>query len=227
MTVHVQDPQAPPAAFDLVIPMRHDSLAGANIFPVDTALHGISPDALAAGRADWQERLKPDGGPLLGIVLGGVSRHYSFDTRTIADLKGLIHNAHARGWSVVVTPSRRTEPAVIRALQDEFGRQDRFRIWDRSGDNPYIGILALADRLIVTGDSVSMVSEALATGHPVHVLRLAGRGRRHEFFISSLSDRQMVSLTRGSDLDWDWPGCPPVNSTPSAAERIRKALALT
>ena len=49
-------------------------------------------------------------------------------------------------------------------------------LWDETGDNPYFGILALADRLIVTAESISMISEALATGRPVHVLPLEGRG---------------------------------------------------
>ncbi len=224
MTVHIQDPQASPAAFDLVIPMRHDGLTGPNVFPVDTALHHISAGALAAGRQAWQERLKPDDRRLLGVVLGGANRHYRFDADTIAGLAALIRDARTRNWSVVVTPSRRTEPAVTAALADEFGGQDGFTIWDGSGDNPYTGILALADRLIVTGESVSMVSEALATGNPVHVLQLAGRGRRHERFIANLADRKMVSLISGDELDWDWRGCPPVDSTPLAADQIRRML---
>jgi mitochondrial fission protein ELM1 len=225
MTVHIQDPQASPSAFDLVIPMRHDGLTGPNVFPVDTALHHISSDALTTGRQAWQGCLKPDNRQLLGVVLGGANRHYRFDADTVADLMALIRNARARDWSVVVTPSRRTEPAVIAALKREFGDQDWFNLWDGSGDNPYVGILALADRLIVTGESVSMVSEALATGHPVHILPLAGRGRRHGLFIANLADREMVSLISGGELDWDWQGCQPVDSTPLAAEQIRQRLA--
>ena len=40
-------------------------------------------------------------------------------------------------------------------------------------DNPYLGFLALADRIIVTSDSMSMLVEATATGKPVFVFDLA------------------------------------------------------
>jgi mitochondrial fission protein ELM1 len=224
MTVHIQDPQAPPSAFDLVIPMRHDGLEGENVFPVDTALHRMSPAALAQGEKDWRERLKPNDGKLLGIILGGANRHYRFSAETIARLTAIVRDAHDRGNSVIVTPSRRTEPAVTEALQREFGAQDWFTLWDGSGDNPYAGILALADRLVVTGESVSMVSEALATGHPVHVLPLQGHGRRHERFLANLCGRQMISPVENTSLDWLWAGCPPVDANPLAAGQIKDRL---
>ena len=44
-------------------------------------------------------------------------------------------------------------------------------VWDFTGENPYFGILALADMLVVTQDSVSMISEAAATAVPVTVVR--------------------------------------------------------
>src|SRR3546814_939157 len=47
-------------------------------------------------------------------------------------------------------------------------------IWDGDGENPYFGILALADHVVVTGDSVNMVSEAASTGKPEHVVHLQG-----------------------------------------------------
>jgi len=223
-TVHVQDPQAPPPAFDLVIPMRHDGLTGENVFPVDTALHRMSPAKLAEGERLWRERLKPGGKALLGIVLGGANRHYRFGEQTIDRLVGIIQDAHGNGSDVIVTPSRRTEAAVTDRLHREFSDESWFSLWDGGTENPYAGILALSDRLVVTGESVSMVSEALATGHPVHVLPLEGLGRRHERFLANLCGRSMISPIENRSLDWLWPGCPPVDATPLAAEQIRKRL---
>ena len=66
------------------------------------------------------------------------------------------------GVGVAVTPSRRTDPAVTRVLTEALAPLGGY-VWDGSGDNPYFGMLALADAIVVTMDSVSMVSEAVAT----------------------------------------------------------------
>ena len=55
-------------------------------------------------------------------------------------------------------------------------------IWDGTGDNPYFAYLALADAVLVTADSVSMISEAAATGKPVHVLDLDGGSAKFSRF---------------------------------------------
>ena len=94
-------------------------------------------------------------------------------------------------------------------------------LWDGEGDNPYFGILALSDRLVVTGDSVSMVSEAAASGRPVAVFDLGG-GARHQRFLGNLLERGLVSRLDGSP----WPQAPegPVNATPFAAEAVLRLL---
>lgn len=225
VTVHIQDPQVPPTAFDLVIPMRHDGLSGGNVFSVDTALHRMSAKALAEAERTWRGQLKPQGGKLLGIVLGGANRHYRFTPAIVAALRSTIGRAHDQGYDVIVTPSRRTGPEVMNTLKQAFGDESWYSQWDGESDNPYVGILALADRLVVTGESVSMVSEALATGHPVHVLPLEGHGRRHELFLANLAEREMVSRIDDAELDWSWSGCPPADATPQAAQRVLEYLA--
>ncbi len=87
------------------------------------------------------------------------------------------------GMHAAITPSRRTSEAAKRAIRAALAAEPLGTLWDETGDNPYYGILALADRLIVTAESISMISEALATGRPVHVLPLEGRGARHEAFL--------------------------------------------
>ena len=56
-------------------------------------------------------------------------------------------------------------------LQERLGGLPAF-IWDGSGANPYFGMLGAADAIVVTADSVSMISEAAATGKPVYIVEL-------------------------------------------------------
>jgi mitochondrial fission protein ELM1 len=195
------------------------------VLTVDTALHRVSRDRLEVAAADWRRRLKPDDAPLLGVLLGGRNRHYRWTPAQIERLAALLHSAHAdHGMRVFVTPSRRTEPHVTADLAARFAGEPWLAVWDEADPNPYFGLLALADRLVVTGESVSMISECLATGRPVHVLPLAGRGRRHEVFLDGLTGQGLVSLVDGGELDWSWAGTAPLDATPVAAERINRLL---
>ncbi|HEX2256992.1 MAG TPA: mitochondrial fission ELM1 family protein [Afifellaceae bacterium] len=224
--VHIQDPRVPARHFDLVVAMRHDGLAGDNVVSVDTALHRVSRDRLVAAGPEWRTRLKPGGAPLLGVLLGGRNRHYRWTPAILDRLAAVLRRAHSeQGMRVFVTPSRRTEPQIAAELAARFAGEPWFSIWDETDPNPYFGILSLADRLVVTGESVSMISECLATGSPVHVLPLAGRGRRHEAFLDGLVERRLASLAVADDLDWGWDGAAPVDATPVAAERVHRLLA--
>src|SRR4051795_9999808 len=86
--------------------------------------------------------------------------------------------AGRRGGSLPVTTSRRTPPGVADAIEAHLTAPSAFHRW-RPGladDNPYFGYLGLASEVVVTGDSVSMLAEAAATGRPVHLFDLEPRG---------------------------------------------------
>lgn len=226
LAVHVQDPRVPTRHFDLVVAMRHDGVTGENVLTIDTALHRVSPEKLRVAAAEWRARLSPDGVPVLGVLLGGRNRHYSWTASRIDRLAAIFTEAHSsRGMRVFVTPSRRTEAFVAADLAGRFAGEPWFAMWDESEPNPYFGLLAVADRLIVTSDSVSMISECLATGRPVHVLPLAGRGRRHELFVDNLAESAMLSRLDADHLDWGWTGGAAVDATPRVAERVAQLLA--
>ena len=115
----------------------------------------------------------------------------------------------------------------MRLIADALRDEDWARLWDGGGENPYFGILALSERLIVTGESISMISEALAAGPPVHVLRLDGRGERHEAFLSRRHRRRTrfrrsAAMTSTGALR----GKAAVNATDVPAARLRQMLGL-
>jgi mitochondrial fission protein ELM1 len=71
--------------------------------------------------------------------------------------------------SILMSTSRRTGAGAAQALSDAIGDGGFKYLWGQTGENPYVGMLALADAVVVTGDSVSMCSEACATDKPVYV----------------------------------------------------------
>jgi mitochondrial fission protein ELM1 len=152
------------------------------------------------------------------VAIGGTLRGRAFTTDDGARLiAGLRRVKDGTDGALAITPSRRTPEAVIAQLSAAFGDDPRVFLWDLRGDNPYRAILATADRLVVTSDSVSMVSEALATAHPVEVLDL-GFGR-HVEFIQELVDLGLVRRFEGDPTPAPTKG--PVNATLEAAAAVR------
>jgi len=222
VTVHVQDPRAYRDRFDLIVAMDHDKLAeGPRVMKIATALHDITPATLQEAARVWRDRLGSLGRPLAGVAVGGDLRGRPF---TLADaerlISGLKRLRQQTGIRLAITPSRRT-PADVRArLAEAFRGDPGVYVWNFEGENPYRGILALSDRLVVTTDSVSMVSEAIATGHPVELLDLDVP--RHRGFISRLIDQGLARRFEGA-------ADPPIafarpNATDHVAARVRGLL---
>jgi mitochondrial fission protein ELM1 len=222
LTVHVQNPLTDVAGFDLVIAMDHDAVSGPNVLSVPTALHDVTPARLAAAAELWRERLRPDDRPLVGVLLGGSTRRHPFSAETAQPLiEGLRRLVQATGARLAITPSRRTPDDVRRLLAEAFGDDPGAFVWDLEGDNPYLGILALADRLVATSDSVSMISEALATPHPVEVFGADG-GQRHARFLRGLIDRGLVRRFEGAAEPP--PAGGPIDATALAAEAVEQLI---
>ena len=222
--VHVQDPRLRPGAFDLIVAMAHDDIDGRNVVKVATALHDVTPERLAAAGAAWSERLSRLPRPLIGVILGGpAGRQSPFGPQEARRLlQGVLAMRAQVGGGAAVVPSRRTPDEVLSLFAEAAARVPGVWTWGREGDNPYLGVLALADRLVVTGDSVSMVSEALATPHPVEVFTAQLR-RRHRGFLATLQDRGLVRTFDGA---WtDVPPRQPIDATGEAAAAVRKMLA--
>jgi uncharacterized protein len=224
---YVQNPEFARAKFDLVAAMPHDRVQGPNVVEVPTALHRVTPERLAEARADWRGRLSADARPLLGVLVGGNNGNYRLTKSIVKRLIRVLRKAHAEhGMRAVVTPSRRTSDTAKEAIRAALAAEPIGMLWDETGDNPYFGILALADRLIVTAESISMVSEALATGRPAHVLRLRGQGARHEAFLERVIAEGLVSPIRRDDLDWGFIGRRPIYPAEEPAQRIREILGI-
>ena len=222
LTVHIQDPRVSPASFDLVVAMAHDSIAARpNVIKVATALHDLTAAKLAAAAELWCGRLEALERPLVGVAIGGSIRGGAFTPLHGRELIGGLQRLRREaGASLAITPSRRTPPAIRALLNEAFGNDERVFLWDMAGENPYRGILALSDRLVVTSDSVSMVSEALATSHPVEVFDLGFA--RHAGFLEGLIERRLVRRFKGEPIAP--PAGGPVNTTTEAALAVQGLL---
>jgi mitochondrial fission protein ELM1 len=222
--VQVQHPRMDPRRFDLIVVNRHDELTGPNVVVTRTALHRVTPARLTAAADAWRARFAHLRRPLVAVLIGGSNGRFRLDAAVGRELAGqLAAMMREDRVGVAVTPSRRTDPAVTRALAETLAPLGG-DVWDGSGDNPYFGMLALADAIVVTVDSVSMISEAVATSAPVMLAKLPGRSRRNNLFTESLlRDGRVRAFTGRLEL---WPTAP-LDDTPQAAAEMCRRLGLS
>lgn len=220
--VHIQPPPNP-KDFDLIVTLPHDAMSGANVMCVETALHGIRPGDLRAAEALGHPAFAGLPRPWIGVLIGGSTPRRPFTVEDAAALGARLDALRrTQGGSLLITTSRRTPDAVTAALNHRYGHDRTVRLMEPRPPNPYLAILAMADRLVVTGDSISMVSEALSSGRPVEVFDSLTMGSRHAGFLESL-----YQAGRASRLGDDQVVRPqaPIDSSQLVAERV-KALIL-
>ncbi|HEB81180.1 MAG TPA: hypothetical protein ENI71_04825 [Chromatiales bacterium] len=220
-TVQIQDPRVALGRFDLVVVPEHDRCRGDNVVVTRGALHRITRTRLDAEAARLGPVLAHLPRPLVAVLLGGSNRYYRFgpaDAARLGDQLAALHREHGAG--VVVTPSRRTDPQALRELAARLPPGASV-IWDGSGENPYFAYLALADYLLVTCDSVSMVSEAAATGRPVYVLGLRGGGHKFRTFHRNLERAGITRPFHGRLEHWEYA---PLADTASVAAEVMRRL---
>ena len=219
--VAIQHPRMAINRFDLVLAARHDGITGDNVIVTRTALHRATPARLAAERDIWAPRFAVQNRPLVALLLGGSNGRYRFEAPLALELGIQLGAVMDRsGAGLVVTPSRRTAPEVVNILRDILEPRGAW-IWDGQGDNPYFGMLACADAIIATADSVSMVSEAVATSVPVLLVRLPGKSARIGAFMDALIQDGRVRDFAGKLELWD---TGPLDDTAMAGAELRRRL---
>lgn len=222
-SVQILDPRIDLRHWDLVIAPQHDALQGPNVLTPLGSLHPVDETWLEHGRHAWGH-LGSLPGPRLAVLLGGPRHGHNLDDSYIQAFATAVRERHQRdGGCVLVLGSRRTPVALYCALCEALSDVPGIR-WASAtdGTNPYPGVLGWADRLVVTPDSVNMLSEACATGRPVHTLMHADLPAKLLQFHAALRERGLLH-----DIDASTPERQtPLRETPEIAQQVRSRLQL-
>jgi len=156
--VHLGNPRAELSVFDLVVSTPQYRLPAASNVLVMPLPFGPAPEP-PPDLATWQQQWRDLPRPLTGLLIGGNAWPYHYTRRFVRRLaRDAI--ATAAGGSVVAITSPRTPKTIARALTAELRPPHRVYGWNKDAPNPYRSLLLLADRLQVSGESVSMISDA-------------------------------------------------------------------
>jgi mitochondrial fission protein ELM1 len=217
VAAQIQDPRIGHGEFDLMLVPEHDRYRGPRVITTRGALHRVTPEKLAAARGRFPE-LTALPRPILGVLIGGSNRAYRLPLDRLGAIADTIAAAvRETGGSAVVTPSRRTGEEGVALLRERFAGVPA-SIWDMTGDNPYFAYLAVADAFLVTADSVSMISEAGATGKPAHIIELDGGDAKFARFHQAMRDAGITRPFAGRVDSWRYA---PLDDTARAGATLR------
>ena len=161
----------------VIVPPQYRVPAAPNILHLGLPLMRIDEAAIAEARERWRAEMADLPRPLTAVLVGGPTRPFRFDAGVARDLLRETVKATGDAGSLYVTTSRRTPEAVAEALAAALpaalpGRARLFRWAPEAADNPYLGLLAHADRFVATGDSISMMVEVARLGRPLAIFPL-------------------------------------------------------
>jgi hypothetical protein len=166
------------AGIDLWITARqYPRLPWLRQIAVDLPFHLVSPEVLRAKATSAGADLKALPRPRVAVLIGGTTGSFQWSGAIARQLAAEVNaDIAAAGGSILLTTSRRTGASAESAIASAITVPGKVHFWaEYDPDNPYLTYLALADAIIVTEDSVSMIAEACAAGKPLAIWRLPQR----------------------------------------------------
>jgi mitochondrial fission protein ELM1 len=218
--------------FDLVVAsVQYRTRDSSDTIALGLPLMRADAAAIASAAQRWKERFADLPRPLTALLVGGATSPVVFDAAVARDLADRALEA-AKPGNLYVTTSRRTPGAVADALAQRLPASARFHRWTPDDpENPYLALLGLADRFVVTSDSITMLVEVARLGKPLAIYELpASRGAWWRRLVSrrDLAAVPRYLLERRIATRVGEPWSAPVQTVPDelprAAKRIRELL---
>ena len=202
LVINIMNPNLPFKYFDILILPKHDNtskfLLKDNIIQTNGSLSIINKEKTKNESNKWSPFFKEYKKPLVALMIGGDTKDYKFDPQEfgimISNLSNIVNKLSG---SLLITTSRRTSDECVKEIKRKLNCDYYFYDWKIENNanntqkselgNPYSALLGLSNFLVVTGDSMSMVSEACSTGKPTYVyMPKKSLGKKHMRFLQAL-----------------------------------------
>jgi hypothetical protein len=191
--------------FDLIITSAlFDLPDDPNVLKLGLPLMRHSPMRIASAVEQWKAHLDDLERPLTAVLVGGPEDPFRFDDGTAVDLLRRASSLNGNHGTIAVVTSRRTPRTIAKVLAANLPANGRFYPWtDDRRSNPYGALLGLADRFIVTGDSISMIVEVARLGKPLAIAPLPPRAAPWIRLEQAMARRFRAARTGGGPF-WRW-----------------------
>ena len=178
VNIHIQDPKVSLNNFDFIVAPDHDGLKGENVISSKGAIHYLREDELNEN----VNYLKPQiiKKKVVSFIIGGPNKYYNYDKKIINEIFSKIKtNFIDKDFQLILIPSMRTPKDIVQLAKDYFDKNQI--IIDEVDKKAYLSSLKLAEYIVVTCDSTSMISEAAMTGKPIYVAQMPPTKKNDRF----------------------------------------------
>jgi len=177
-TIHIQDPKVNLKNFDVIVAPEHDNLNGDNVYSSKGAIHYITETEIEKAKPYLMGKINSQ--KVVSLILGGPNKYYSFDDSQLIKIFNKIKsNFVSEGYKVIIIPSMRTPKASIELAKKEMNSCGH--IVNSVDKQAYLSAYALANYVVVTCDSTSMISEAATSGKPIFVAHMKAKKNNYRF----------------------------------------------
>ena len=220
--IHIQDPKVSLKHFDLIISPEHDSIKGDNVLTTKGSIHYLTKKEIT----DNSKYLQLDKGKkkVVAFIIGGPNKYYNYSEEQIHFIFNKIKNLFTPDkFKIVIIPSYRTPERIIKKAFNTFGFNHH--VVKTIDKKAYLSSLALADYIIVTCDSTSMISEAAVTGKPVYTAMMKPNRsiRRFKSFYNQFKELGIIKELTDSIDSWSYDKLDEVNRiAPLIKEKMKK-----
>lgn len=171
--VHIDDPGPRRSEFDLIVnPTHQPAISAENVIRPLGLPSSVTSQRLTDAEAEWSEAFSTFPRPIVSVFLGGQTTLQTFSVEAAAEFGLKVATLIRKtGGSLLFSTSRRTPEKVAKAFLGQISGIPSFFYDGRAGvgPNPYFGMMAFSDFLIVTADSLSMMSDAATSGLPTYI----------------------------------------------------------
>ena len=209
-TIHIQDPKVSFKHFDLIISPEHDNVKGKNVITTKGAIHYLTKKEISE-HSNYLE-IKKNKKQLVAFVIGGPNKYYDFADKQINSIFNRVKTLFTTDkYKLIIIPSYRTPENIIKKANEAFGFNHY--VVKAVDKKAYLSSLSIADYIVITCDSTSMISEAAVTGKPVYVAMM--KSFRPSFRFNRFYDQfEKLGITKrlnGSIDNWSYDKLDEVN----------------
>ena len=220
--IHIQDPKVDLNHFNFIVAPEHDSLQGQNVINTKGAIHYLTENEISENKDYLNSLIKNDERKIWTLIMGGPTKYYDYSTKNIKHIfTSLYKLLKKHDFQLVVIPSMRTPINTIHYAKEFFGENHTI-IMDVD-KKAYLSALAIAEKIIITCDSSSMISEAALTGKPIYIANILPRKKDKRFQkFRNLFRELNITRNLGEEIeDWNYQK---LNETNRVANIIKQKI---
>ena len=201
--IHIQNPKVPFKYFDLIITPEHDAIKGDNIITTKGAIHYLTKKEIVDNSKYL--KLEKEKKKVVAFIIGGPNKYYSYSEEQIHYIFNKVKTLFAPDkFKIIIIPSYRTPERVFKKAFNTFNFNHH--VVKTIDKKAYLSALSIADYVVVTCDSTSMISEAAVTGKPIYIAMMKSNNisRRFKNFYTEFNNLGITKELNDSIENWSY-----------------------